>query len=74
MKLYSNVNEKLLELNEVTISIKNSKELEILRDFIEKCLQDIKNNSDFEHEHLIDYVENKNLKCNDIIIYKEKSS
>jgi len=75
MRIYTNYNDEILELNEVSFSITTYEELILLKSFIKQCINDIKEDDFFEHKHFSDYLEENKThddNCIDIIIYKEK--
>lgn len=71
MKLYTNINDELKELNEVTICIETEEELASLKDFFVKKLKEMNNNSKFEHTHYKDFIQNEML--SDIILFRKEN-
>ncbi len=61
MKIYTYIDNDLMKTDEVTLLIKNKKELLHLREFIDLCILLIENNK-FEHEHLSDFLHAKKYK------------
>jgi DNA integrity scanning protein DisA with diadenylate cyclase activity len=59
MKIYSNIDDDLLELGEISFLINDVEELVKLKEFMEKCILDMNNNTEFNHEHFSDYLNNK---------------
>jgi hypothetical protein len=59
MKIYSNTEDELIELEEISLEINNIEELVMLKFFIEKCIVDIKNNKKFNHEHFSDFFSDR---------------
>lgn len=73
MKLFSYVNDEIVELEDASFLIDNKNELLILQKFISKCIQELDNNDSFDHMHLIDFMRQQEMdKTNmkDIIICK----
>ena len=74
MKIFGYANEmpnNLVSLNQITIQA-DSKSLKILAEFLTKCAEDMDKDSDWEHEHFTDFVDEeigKKLES-DIVIFK----
>lgn len=64
--------EVAIKLDEVTMSCKDSESLISLRDFIDKCINDIELNSSFDHEHY-SLQDSDDYKGSDFIVYNNAS-
>ncbi len=61
MKIYSNLNDELVELTEVSLLVNNIDSLIEFREFIDFCIEGMQSNANFNHEHLSDFLANKKL-------------
>ena len=61
MKIYTNIEDKFLELEEISFLIDDIDELVKLNAFIATCIDNIKCNDEFNHEHFSDFFVKDNL-------------
>ncbi len=61
MKIYSNFNDELVELIEISLLVNNIDDLIEFKEFINFCIEGMQNNVNFNHEHLSDFLANKKL-------------
>ncbi len=59
MKIYSSINDELIELKEVSFLIENTDDLIKLKEFVDYCISGAKNNVDFSHEHFGDFLDSR---------------
>ena len=61
MKIYSNINNELMELKEISLMVNNVDDLIQIKEFIDFCIKGMQSNANFNHEHLSDFLDNKKL-------------
>ena len=73
MKVFSNINNELIELSEVSILIEDKNDLMKLQQFLDYCNKKIDENLLF-HEHLNDFLNDSNTMptSNIIIVHQVK--
>ena len=72
MRIFTNINDEVVELNEVSIVVEDLSDLTKLKQFLIYCKEKIEKNV-FEHEHFNDFLDNHDNSNSDlIIVYQDR--
>ena len=69
MKLYTYINDELIEIDDVTICLESKEDLFRLEDFFKKYLKKMSMDSEFEHVHYKNFVEDDS--SSDIVLFNK---
>jgi len=67
MKIFTNINNKVMELNEISILIEDMSDLTKLQQFLIYCQEKIEKNV-IDHQHFNDFSNNHDNSSSDLII------
>ena len=72
MRIFTNINDEVVELNEVSIVVEDLSDLTKLQQFLIYCKEKIEKN-EFDHEHFNDFLDSCDNSNSDlIIVYQDR--